>query len=77
MKPSKRIEEHMTEYPSLANGRTSVLEAQEFMKEMGIRHLPVVENGKIVGIISDRDLRQAEILTDSMVLVVSDFKVGS
>jgi acetoin utilization protein AcuB len=73
MKANKRIEEHMTEYPSLASGRTSVVEAAEFMKQMGIRHLPVVENKKIVGIISDRDLRQAELLSDSMTLVVSDF----
>jgi acetoin utilization protein AcuB len=73
MKANKRIEENMTEYPSLVSDRTSVVEAQEFMKEMGIRHLPVVEKGKVVGIISDRDLRQAELLSDSMTLVVSDF----
>lgn len=27
------------------------------MKKRGIRHLPVVENGRLVGIFSDRDLR--------------------
>src|SRR3954470_12149021 len=73
MSTKRRIEEHMTEYPSLTSGGASVLEAQEFMQQMGIRHLPVVEKGKVVGLLSERDLKQAELLSDSMTLVVSDF----
>jgi len=71
-----RIEEHMTEYPSIASRTTSVTEAYEFMKQMGIRHLPVMENGNVVGIVSERDLKQAQILTDSMQLLVSDVMTG-
>ncbi|MCA9910231.1 MAG: CBS domain-containing protein [Anaerolineae bacterium] len=33
--------------------------AQEIMEEYGIRHLPVVEHGKLVGIISKGDIREA------------------
>ncbi len=33
--------------------------AQEIMEEYGIRHLPVVENGRLVGIISKGDIREA------------------
>jgi acetoin utilization protein AcuB len=33
--------------------------ARERMYEHGIRRLPVVRNGKLVGIVTDRDVRQA------------------
>ena len=33
--------------------------AQEIMEEYGIRHLPVVEHGKLIGIISKGDIREA------------------
>ncbi len=40
---------------------TSIPAANTLMKERGIRHLPVVENGRLVGIISRGDLREASI----------------
>jgi CBS domain-containing protein len=39
----------------------SVQVASTLMKEHGIRHLPVVENGRLVGIVSRGDLREASI----------------
>jgi CBS domain-containing protein len=33
--------------------------AKSLMREHGIRHLPVMEDGKLVGIVSDRDLAEA------------------
>jgi CBS domain-containing protein len=65
----------MTEYPTVASGRTTVNEALDLMEQFKIRHLPVVDNGKVVGIVSDRDLKKAELLTDAMTLVVSDYMV--
>jgi CBS domain-containing protein len=38
---------------------TTVSVANSLMREKGIRHLPVVENGRLVGIISRGDLREA------------------
>lgn len=35
-------------------------EAVQLMKEFGIRHLPVVENGRLVGIVSRGDIREAK-----------------
>jgi acetoin utilization protein AcuB len=35
----------------------SVSHAMRLMKDKGIKHLPVVENGAVVGVISDRDIR--------------------
>ncbi len=68
----KRVEEGMTDYPCTANEKTTVTEASELMKRAQIRHLPVVKNGQVIGVVSERDLRQAEILSDAMTLVVSD-----
>src|SRR3712207_8290194 len=38
---------------------TTAAKALALCRENGIRHLPVLEEGQLVGIISDRDLRQA------------------
>ncbi|HWJ03930.1 MAG TPA: CBS and ACT domain-containing protein, partial [Verrucomicrobiae bacterium] len=37
----------------------SIAQALAITQDNNIRHLPVVENGKLVGILSDRDLRDA------------------
>jgi acetoin utilization protein AcuB len=39
--------------------KTSLPEALELVRQRGIRHLPVVDNGALVGIVSDRDLKRA------------------
>ncbi len=39
----------------------SVKEAFGLMKSMGIRHLPVVKEGMLKGIVTDRDLRRPKI----------------
>ncbi len=38
---------------------TTAVEALALCRENGIRHLPVLEGGRLVGMISDRDLRSA------------------
>lgn len=38
---------------------TTLEEAYRFLLEKGIRHLPVVQDGRLVGIITDRDIRLA------------------
>ena len=51
------VKDVMTPEPVSITPGTAVSEAQTLMKKRGIRHLPVVENGRLVGIFSDRDLR--------------------
>ena len=40
---------------------TSVKEAFGIMKKNGIRHLPVQKNNRLVGVVTDRDLRRPKI----------------
>ena len=39
---------------------TSMMKASILMKENNIKHLPVLKEGCLVGIVSDRDLKEAE-----------------
>ncbi len=38
---------------------TSIMKASKLMKQNNIRHLPVLHKGKLVGIVSDRELKEA------------------
>ena len=67
-----RIEENMTPYPCFASTEVSVLEAAEFMEQMGFRHLPVIDSGKLLGVVSDRDLKQAAIIAKPLNLKLKD-----
>ncbi len=46
----------MTKFPEVAFPGTTVANAKAAMEKWGIRHLPIVENDKLVGIVSERDL---------------------
>jgi acetoin utilization protein AcuB len=50
----------MTYNPVTVAADASVAEAVEILRELDIRHLPVVQGGVLVGILSDRDLRQID-----------------
>jgi acetoin utilization protein AcuB len=39
--------------------RTTLPEALRLVQQRGIRHLPVVDDGRLIGIVSDRDLKRA------------------
>jgi CBS domain-containing protein len=55
------VRDIMTSPAVVVTPDTSVPAASALMKEHGIRHLPVVENRRLVGIISRGDLREASI----------------
>lgn len=46
----------MTPNPVTVTRRASLAEVRELMRERDIRHVPIVEAGALVGIVSDRDL---------------------
>jgi acetoin utilization protein AcuB len=49
----------MTKNPITIDSETLVLDAQKIMKENNIRRLPIVDKGKLVGIITQHDLLEA------------------
>ena len=46
----------MTSFPYSVHSAETVNNIEKMMDEHNIRHLPVQENGKVVGIVSERDL---------------------
>lgn len=48
----------MTRKVFTASPNDSVTEAVKLMKEKGIKHIPVVKEGRLKGIISDRDIKE-------------------
>lgn len=38
----------------------SMMKASKLMTQQGVKHLPVLKNGRLVGIVSDRDLKEAQ-----------------
>lgn len=52
------VERFMTANPITASPSTSLRKALELLETHRIRHLPVVQGKRLVGIITDRDIRQ-------------------
>ena len=48
----------MTSDPSTVRLRDTLAAARAIMQAEGIKHLPVVERKRVLGVITDRDLRQ-------------------
>jgi CBS domain-containing protein len=51
------IDRYMTTQPWTIAADAALSEALSMMRVHGVRHLPVVERGKLVGLLSDRDVR--------------------
>lgn len=54
-----RVRDIMTPQPAAVAADTSLLEAFELMERKKIRHLPVVKDGRLVGLLSERHVRDA------------------
>ena len=69
------IESIMTPSPLSVEKEISVEEAQRIMMDHKIRHLPVVEQNRAVGILSDRDIALALLVNHGMETATT-LKVG-
>lgn len=58
------ISKYMTTQPHTVNSEVSLAKAEEIMREHRIRHLPVLNAGKLVGILSDRDVKMVQTFKD-------------
>ena len=56
------VSRYMTTKPRTVAPTDPMTVAHELMRERGFRHLPVVHEGKLIGILSDRDLHLLEAL---------------
>jgi acetoin utilization protein AcuB len=61
-KPIPTIQKYMTTSPHSIGVEQSLATAHAMMREHRIRHLPVLHGGKLLGILSDRDLHLVESL---------------
>lgn len=62
---SRTIKHFMTPSPHTIGPRQTMARAHAIMRENRIRHLPVVDEGRVVGIVTERDLHLMETLPDS------------
>lgn len=88
MKNHDRISKFMTSKPHTIGEDIPLATAESMMIRYGFRHLPVLRSGKLVGVISDRDLKLAlsmgdmrdltvdQIMTEDPYAVSSDTEIG-
>ncbi|GAF26883.1 FOG: CBS domain [Moorella thermoacetica Y72] len=50
------VRDHMTPDPITVTKETSVLDALELMKKNKIRRLPVIQDGRLIGLVTERDI---------------------
>ncbi len=58
------VDKYMTPSPHSVGQEQSLAQAHKLMRAHHIRHLPVLHGGKLVGVLSDRDLHLIETLRD-------------
>lgn len=69
------IGKYMTAGPHTIGREQSLTAAKQLMHQSHVRHLPVLHGGKLVGIISERELEMIEALPGSKQLSVEDAMV--
>jgi predicted transcriptional regulator len=62
---SRAIRRYMTPCPYTVASTDSLAVAHRIMRERGIRHLPVVDRGRIVGVVSVGDLHLIETIAEN------------
>lgn len=63
-KPIPTIQKYMTVTPHSIGAEQTLSEAHKRLREFKVRHLPVLQGGKLVGLLSERDLHLVETLRD-------------
>jgi acetoin utilization protein AcuB len=78
MSPAPRIDAFMTRSPIVVDRATTMARALGIMEQHGIRHLPIVEGDRLVGCVSERELKVVENMraVDSAFCIVGDFILG-
>ncbi len=64
MKAIPTVRKYMTTAPHTIGYDQPLVKAERMMNEFRIRHLPVLNGGKLVGILTDRDVKLVESFKD-------------
>lgn len=64
------VEEFTTPDPITAQESTDLHELSDLMKNNNIRHVPIVRSGRVIGMVSDRDIRVVSSLTSNQKMLV-------
>ncbi len=72
MKQMPQIQKFMTAMPHSIDRDVSLEAALSMMREHHIRHLPVQEGGKLIGLLTDRDLKLATSFAGAATLKVEE-----
>ena len=59
------VRDYMTPHPFTIGLQQTMERAHEMMREHRLRHLPVLDGGELVGIVTERDLHLIETLKDT------------
>jgi acetoin utilization protein AcuB len=65
MNPDDKVYQWMTPCPQTIEYDATLFDALGVMRRYGIRHLPVLDEGQLVGVVSERDLAFAERFLDA------------
>lgn len=71
-----RVREWMSPDPVTVEATMTVREARRLLAYYGIRHLPVVRDGAVVGMLSDRDLRLDDDVVEALAHGVPAAELG-
>jgi acetoin utilization protein AcuB len=68
----------MTKSPVLVDRTTTMARALRTMEDQGFRHLPILDGDRLVGCVSERELKIVENMrgVDSALCIVGDFILG-
>jgi acetoin utilization protein AcuB len=72
MKAMPKVSKYMTTLPHTTNSKLPLQEAYNLMISESIRHLPVLNGGTLVGMLSDRDVKFAASFGDLSKMLVED-----
>lgn len=71
MQPVPTLKSVMTPFPHSVEVNADIRTARAMMDQHGIRHLPVTENHKLIGLLSERDIWVARNVSDETLAELS------
>jgi CBS domain-containing protein len=68
----RTVKEFMTSSPATIEAQSSIADAARLMRDREVGMLPVVEAGRLIGVVTDRDLVTRALATSEMTATVGD-----